>query len=440
MTDHSAGIADPVVAFLRHRDGPADHNERPGPPHNAAIATGAGIHCIEEFTGTTTLETHRAQWEALAACALEPDPALEPFYHLPGLTAFGDNGQTVRTAFVWRIDPQIEGEDRRQLAGVFAYRIAYGPAWLAAGPAGSWIHSYSFLGTPLISRERPHQVLAAFLDWFGRVHAPVYLFRMVPADGPFATVLEQVLDSGTHRRCTFDRYERAVLDVPDRVGEYLKVSVSGRKYRKLRRQRRRLAEAGPLSFSSWQEGQDFSAGLEQFFELEKSGWKGRSGTAMACTDTTRRFMEAAAAGMARSGHLGLWSMALDDRPVAMTLGYRAHGQAWLFKIAYDENYFKLSPGALSVIELMNAAAADPALSRIDACADAGHPMFDYLWRERLAIHDVLVECRPGTSAAAFQAHRIAETMRRAGLKTARRLWRSIVPRARRHERDPAGKT
>jgi hypothetical protein len=45
--------------------------------------------------------------------------------------------------------------------------------------------------------------------------------------------------------------------------------------------------------------------LERFYELEGSGWKGRSGTAIACDSQTREFYDAIARAAADFGYLSL---------------------------------------------------------------------------------------------------------------------------------------
>src|SRR5207249_1509372 len=69
--------------------------------------------------------------------------------------------------------------------------------------------------------------------------------------------------------------------------------------------------------------------------------------------------------------------------------------AWSWKIAYDEDYARFSPGVQIVLDLTNELLADRSIERADSCAAAAHPMIDHIWRERLALADRLISLAPG---------------------------------------------
>ncbi|MDQ2955080.1 MAG: GNAT family N-acetyltransferase, partial [Pseudomonadota bacterium] len=81
---------------------------------------------------------------------------------------------------------------------------------------------------------------------------------------------------------------------------------------------------------------------------------------------------------------------VDARPVAASIVLRSGATAWNWKIAYDENYARFSPGVQLTLDLTDSFLADESITRIDSCATAGHPMIDHLWRERLALCDHLI--------------------------------------------------
>jgi hypothetical protein len=64
--------------------------------------------------------------------------------------------------------------------------------------------------------------------------------------------------------------------------------------------------------------------------------------------------------------------------------------------------------------------ARPDVLRADSCATADHPMIDHLWRERLALADLMI----APSAAArgqFAIMRRLEALRRALIAAAKRM-------------------
>jgi CelD/BcsL family acetyltransferase involved in cellulose biosynthesis len=88
------------------------------------------------------------------------------------------------------------------------------------------------------------------------------------------------------------------------------------------------------------------AALEAFFDLEKRGWKGKAGTAIACSAATRDFYASVARGAAEHGYLSIYFLDFNGIPVAGHLGLWHNGRYFLPKVAYDEAYARFSPGQL----------------------------------------------------------------------------------------------
>jgi len=109
-----------------------------------------------EWCSVAALEPIAAEWRALAARALEPNVFYEPAFALAAAPVFGANvgAVLVRTA-------------SGKLAGLFPARIGRWRGGLTAMLVG-WTHSYAPLGTPLIDRDEPEAVIAAWLDYLGR--------------------------------------------------------------------------------------------------------------------------------------------------------------------------------------------------------------------------------------------------------------------------------
>ena len=80
----------------------------------------------------------------------------------------------------------------------------------------------------------------------------------------------------------------------------------------------------------------------------------------------------------------------------MTL--QSGGGAWAWKIAYDESLARFSPGVQATMEFTEALVADDTVA-VDSCATPDHPMIDHLWRERLAMADLMIGLQPGARFA-----------------------------------------
>ncbi len=104
--------------------------------------------------------------------------------------------------------------------------------------------------------------------------------------------------------------------------------------------------------------------------------------------------------------------------IAATITLRSADAAWFWKIAYDETFARYSPGVMLAVAVTDELVEDAAVWRTDSCATANHPIMDRIWRERLALRDLLVAVRPQAPFA--RACRL-ETLRRAGFSRAASL-------------------
>ena len=83
---------------------------------------------------------------------------------------------------------------------------------------------------------------------------------------------------------------------------------------------------------------------EEFLALERSGWKGTAGTAMASDPGHAEFFRELCSAFADAGRLQLLSLDGEQRTVAMKCNLIAGEVTYCFKIAFDEQLSQLSPG------------------------------------------------------------------------------------------------
>jgi CelD/BcsL family acetyltransferase involved in cellulose biosynthesis len=323
-----------------------------------------------------------AAWRALAARALEPNVFYELAFALPAAAVFG---RDVGAALVW--------SPTGRLVGLFPGRVErrYGvpPAVLTG-----WTHPYGPLGTPLVDRDDPEAVIAAWLDHVaGAPDMPsVMLLPLIP-DGPFANALSAVLARRNTIADQFGTHLRAMLAPARSRASYLEQALGAKKRKELRRQRNRLADDGDVVCDTATRLPAITPGLADFLALEARGWKGRAGTAALGDDTIRQFVERAVTGLAGQGKARIDCLRIGERTIAAIVTLRSGATAWTWKIAYDEAFARFSPGVQLMMDLSESLLADASLTRIDSCATADHPMIDHLWRERLVLADRLIAVR-----------------------------------------------
>ena len=115
-----------------------------------------------------------------------------------------------------------------------------------------WTHPFAPLGTPLVDRDEPEAVIAAWLDHLS--HDPAMpaqlLLPLVPEHGAFAKALDAVLAGESRRHAAFGHHERALLAPGAQREGYLERAMSAGKRKELRRQRRRLEDIAPVTFTT----------------------------------------------------------------------------------------------------------------------------------------------------------------------------------------------
>jgi CelD/BcsL family acetyltransferase involved in cellulose biosynthesis len=388
-----------------------------GAPARETVAVRPEATLAAEWRPLSALTPLVNEWRALAERAIEPNVFYEPSFALAAASVFGRNAGAV---LVW-----ADGAPRK-LVGLFPGRVSRRRYGLRKPVLVGWTHPYGPCGTPLVDRSVGESAIVA---WLAHIVsdprlADIVLLPAVPADGPFATALHAVLSQAQLPSADFNRHRRALL-APDSEAtlspgtareDYLARAVPARRLKELRRQRRRLADTGKVTFTTTRGVFGIDDALADYLRLEADGWKGRGGTAAAQHHDVRRFIEVAVRALAAEGKVRIDHLRVGGQAVAASVTLKSGDSAYFWKIAYDERFARSSPGVLLAAELTEQLLADPEIAHTDSCATAGHPMIDKLWRERLALADRLIAARP---EADFAMARRLEALRRAAVGAAR---------------------
>ncbi len=254
----------------------------------------------------------------------------------------------------------------------------------------SWVTPLTPMGVPSVAPGVPPPVL----DLLDGLDAPV-LFRNVPLAHP---VTEALLAQAPLSR-VMAQWQRAGLDVSGDFETWMAGNFDAKKRKELKRLRSRLAEQGDLQVSVLQSGQDLGPFVEGLLALEASGWKGKRGTAVAQDKQLAHGLRDALGAMHARGRVRFWMMTLDGKPIASLFALIDGSEAGLGKIAFDEACAKYSPGVLIILAATQALFAEEHVLLADSNAIPDHPMINRIWRDRIAVADVLVA---GTTVPAVQ--------------------------------------
>ncbi len=362
------------------------------------------------------------EWRCLAARACEPNAFYEPAFALAAAPVFG---RDVDVGLVW---------SRRlpaKLVGLFPTRVERRRYGLKLPVMVGWTHPYAPLGTPLVDRDGHEAIVCAFLDHVAAdpLLPNRLLLPYLPVQGALARALAAALAQRNGASADFGRHCRALLAPAEDRADYLNRSISSKKRKELRRQRRRLGPDGALRMDVTGEPAAVAAALRDFLALEADGWKGRAKTAAQNRPAEQAFVETAVAELAHEGKARVARLLLHGRAVAAIVLLRSGNTAWCWKIAYDESVAHASPGVQLLVDATEALLQDETVDRADSCATADHPMIDHVWRERLELADRLINVAAGCSAEFALMHAL-ETTRRSALGAGKALRDRIRARAR----------
>jgi len=358
-----------------------------------------------------------AEWRALAERALEPNVFYEPAFALAAAAVFGPD---VGAGLIW------SRAEAPRLVGFFPARIERRRYGVTLPVLVGWTHPFAPFGAPLVDRELAEPVIAAWLDHVANApHLPgVMLLPFFPMDGALAQALHAALRGRAGRSAAFGQHRRALLAPTGDRARYLDDAIGHKKRKELRRQRKRLGDAGNVTSDHVGDPATIERALADFLALEAAGWKGRAGTAARDDAEIARFMTAAVSALAGEGEAEISRLRLDEKPIAAMVTLRSGAGAWCWKIAYDESYARFSPGVQILLDVTQALLDDPAVARADSCASADHPMIDHVWRERLALADRLVGVGPAISLR-FTLASVLEAVRRTAIDAAKAMRNKV---------------
>jgi CelD/BcsL family acetyltransferase involved in cellulose biosynthesis len=147
------------------------------------------------------------------------------------------------------------------------------------------------------------------------------------------------------------------IDLSDGFDGWL--ATRSRRFRKrLPYLRRRLEREHRVVFSCTQSADDLPHDLSTLFELHGRRWAAR-GLPSGFSDL-RALHEAFASRALRHGWLRLWTLAVDDRPVAAWYGFRCGERYCFYQSGFDPDHAEHQPGTVLLAHTVEQAAAEGA--------------------------------------------------------------------------------
>lgn len=368
-----------------------------------AIDTASGIAAVSDPRATSAADFLRldavtpalaTQWDDLSANAAEPNAFTERWF-LTASAPLAD--ETARLLAVRR---------NGLLIGLLPLVRAGRYGRLPLTHVENWLHHHAFLGGPLLRAGHEHAAWTAILAALDADPASTGLLHLtgLVEHGPVHTALL----AAANRPCdTVHRIERALLQSELDPDAYYAATVRKKKRKEIGRLQSRLAELGTVTTRSLSDADDLDTWIDTFLALERSGWKGRAGSALACQPETTQFFRNALHGAHAAGKLEMLRLDVDARPIGILVNFLSAPGSFSFKTAFDEDFARYSPGVLIQLANLQILTRDD-IAWMDSCAAEKHPMIDSLWGQRRAIVRVTLPLVGWRSRALFHIARAAE--------------------------------
>lgn len=248
----------------------------------------------------------------------------------------------------------------------------------------SWRHPNQFVAAPLVRSGHAELFWRTLLDGLGDgpgSELALCLSDLPLDDAACQALFDQCVADG--REVIVDRrFERPGLQ-PESPPAFAP------KYRRrIASLERKLArELGEPVYRITRDPHEIDSAVRAFLDLEAAGWKGRGGSALACSaDTSRLFAEVVREGSQR-GSIELASLACNGKVLAFSTMLTGQKRRYGFKMAYNEDAARYAPGLLLLNWITQTQCGDG--DAIDSCTLPGQQPVSRLWNDSFP----LIDCR-----------------------------------------------
>ena len=329
-------------------------------------------------------------WEELAAAAIEPNVFYEHWMLLPALEAFGD-GKNIAIVLVLIHDP-YKPDAPAKLGGLFPLEPIRPLKKFKVSAVSLWQHLHCYACTPLVRADTAKECMAEFFRWFrsGGAGASLLELGCISGDGPFHRMLIDLSNELGLRSCITDIFTRGLWHAGYDKNTDAESAVSGDLRRRLRRKEKRLSERGRVEHLAIKPGDDIGRWIDEFLQIEASGWKGQRGSALASSDGGRRYFTEIVTSAFRRGRLLMLGLDFDGHPIARRCAFVAGEGSFAFKTAYDEEFADFSPGAMLEMDSLRQLHALHGVRWMDSCASTDNLLVNRVSNDRKTIQSVVI--------------------------------------------------
>jgi CelD/BcsL family acetyltransferase involved in cellulose biosynthesis len=345
-------------------------------------------------------------WNDLAGRAVEPNPFLEPACLVPA---------AIHQTYGSEIQLAVAEEGGRfyacvPLRSVRSWNRFHYPI------ITSQVRRMTYLGTPLVDAARGVEavgsILATLQEERRLLRSRVLALQWMHEDGPAASIVESAVRAENLDLFVLESFERGLLSRRSEPTYDELLSTGDRKRR--RRRRRRLAEHLGAEPHLVVRTLDATA-IDEYISLEASGYKGRSGAAMATVPGEIDYFRDMCQRFITAGRLHVLALQVDQQTLAMKVLVRGAEGLFGAKTSYDERFACYSPGVELQLSAMTYFHEATDASWLDTCTFQKNELLLRLYPERRRITSWLVNLGGPADVGAIRAFFVAKAVHK-------RIW------------------
>lgn len=316
---------------------------------------------LEYLTATTIeeLQSHAMQWDSLLNRSVQRSPMLSHAWISNHLTHFLRPEQSWTCVFAY---------SGKHLVAVMP--LIFSPrSWpishiIAKSPFGSHLN----IGDILHDEDLSNLVLPGILNFTFATYSSITSIELPRVSSESATMSTSSKESGS---LAVSVSKRSFGDYLPPQGDFDAYEKSLRRnFRKnLNKAKNKLAKLDDVEFEFLRTDFDVADCLKRFCNMERSGWKGRSGTAIAVSDNLIAFYSSVLTGLKKLGVLEWHFLKCREADLAGHMAFRFRNKVILWKLAYNETYSACSPGSLLMRELVKREIDAETRTEIDLTTD-----------------------------------------------------------------------
>jgi CelD/BcsL family acetyltransferase involved in cellulose biosynthesis len=173
----------------------------------------------------------------------------------------------------------------------------------------------------------------------------------LPAGGETVSALELAARGEGRRLLVEAQHSSPIVDTSVSKEEFRAAS-KPRWGAPLDRFRRKMQRENDAELRLIEPPRNLDTELREGFEVEASGWKGSTGTAILSSPETLDFYGSLAHAMAERDALRLSGLYMDGRLAGFDYSLLHGGRLWLLKTGFDETQRRLAPGLVMRLEII----------------------------------------------------------------------------------------